>query len=253
MAVFKVGDVVVMSTRGGAKATVEYGPYTHVALRAAEYLVKMVDGDDVGKCVSAFPEALRLSTTFAVGDRVRPSTSMTEYIVEAGPYQGHGEWYAIRDDEGKVWSSSPMGRLDLVSPAEPVKVGDRVRVLKDDQNLRPGEFSGKTGTVRNIRADSSLPYKVEFASDQGTPYNSWWVEDVEKIATPDKSDAGTYTYRGVTYDLNDEYIDRDDDVWRFQRVNGVVRGNYGPRRRYVDDDSCSLEYAVDYYGPLTKA
>lgn len=67
-----------------------------------------------------------------------------------------------------------------VAEAAP-KVGDKVRVVKDDPWLRTGEFVGKTGTLRSIGRNQTLPFNVQFDADQGTLHSSWNVLAVELV------------------------------------------------------------------------
>lgn len=93
-------------------------------------------------------------------------------------------------------------------------------------------------TLRSILDGYSGPNSVSIRSALAKP------------ATPETS-ADTTEYRGVTYDVAARYVDKDGDVWRFQRLaDGVVRGRWtdGP----IAWHHAGLSEVVDEMGPLTK-
>jgi hypothetical protein len=133
-----------------------------------------------------------------------------------------------------------------VEEPEPIKVGDRVRVVADDPEIRTGEYVGKVGLVATIgnRVRRELVYRISFPDG-----DYWWVADVERV-----TDENTYTHDGVTYDLSAKYRDKDGDEWTFTdrgfgpdgtpngAMNGYAGGNY----------SYTLGYAAQKYGPLAR-
>ncbi|MCY0926254.1 phiSA1p31-related protein [Streptomyces sp. H27-H1] len=174
---YKVGDrVTVCGTR---EVEVTYGPVKSTFDRYVMYVVREDGGTERTVKESDLSSAPRV---FGKGDRVK---SLREsYTVEAGPFDGiGGDWYAVKADEGKVYSSGGM-YLTLVSRAP----------------------------------EAEAP-------------------DVE-------------TYYDIVYDLTATYRDRDGDIWRFARFGGAARGEYGGSA--PSENSSSLWYAVDNYGPLTK-
>lgn len=73
------------------------------------------------------------------------------------------------------------GPLDIDSAPGPLKVGDRVRVLVDDPNLRTGQFVGKVGTLLEMGGPGPTVYDVRFDFGQDVPHSSWWCQSVERI------------------------------------------------------------------------
>ncbi|WP_328967929.1 phiSA1p31-related protein [Streptomyces sp. NBC_00239] len=246
---FKVGDEVRFA---GARGVVDQGAYESTGLRTTAYVVLMSDGPDEGRTLVAKASELT-PAAFSNGDRVRDDS--TEYTVEAGPFMGHSEWYAVKAEDGKVFSSAGV-LLTLVEHAtETVKVGDRVRVVKDDPCLRTGEFVGLVGTVESTTGAAGTPrYLVRFGSaGHGSRNGEWYCAEVEPV---DEPQADTYEYNGVTYDLTARYRDADGDYWSFVRVGDTVRGMYSCFDRdasgAVDEHSTTLRDAVYRYGPLTR-
>ncbi|MFB7114072.1 phiSA1p31-related protein, partial [Streptomyces sp. NPDC056291] len=128
-----------------------------------------------------------------------------------------------------------------------IKVGDRVRVVKDDETLRTGQFVGKVGVINRLNSSSRLPYSVRFDEGQDAPHLTWNVAEVERV------DADTVAvHDGVVYDLTAQYRDNEGDVWTFKRrPDGEVRGDYGPYPS-ISEYASTLASAVKEYGPLTR-
>ncbi|MFF9525396.1 phiSA1p31-related protein [Streptomyces achromogenes] len=245
---FKAGDKVrVFDSKMGE---VVYGPARSTFGSHTGYVVK-VGGEDVwykSHDLSAVPETPK----FAVGDKARGAYSGVLYTIEAGPFHDNEYiWYATREPSGAVGHNSAAD-LKAVDP-EPVKVGDRVRIVKDDPTYRTGDFVGVVGILREIEDDGRImPYKVELPADAPeTLYGRWWCAAVERVDAED-----TYEHGGVAYDLSARYRDRDGDYWTFKRHNGQVLGEYATSN--VDSSGCiteyssSLAYVVRNYGPLTR-
>ncbi|MCQ6554742.1 hypothetical protein NPS70_16275 [Streptomyces sp. C10-9-1] len=69
---------------------------------------------------------------------------------------------------------------EQVTPA--IKVGDRVRVVKDDSRFRTGEFVDKSGILMEADGTSFLIKFGDGTAEHGDPDNgTWWVEEVELI------------------------------------------------------------------------
>ncbi|GAB1326935.1 hypothetical protein [Streptomyces sennicomposti] len=201
--VFEIGQKVKHASRGDVEVT--YGPYD--SPYGTRYLVRLETGKEThasAVTLSAIPETPK----FAVGDKAKGAYSGTVYTIVAGPFDDNGHvWYVTREPNGAVGHNSAAD-LEVVEPA-PIKVGDRVRVVKDGPDERTGEFVGKVGKL--IRDDGfSTSYLVEFGDGSGRhgdPENGrWWVAEVERVT--DES-ADTYEHAGVTYDDTIEYAVRE--------------------------------------------
>lgn len=134
---FKVGDKATHESFG--KGEITYGPFTNPA-HGSRYLLKDADGNEYavrGLYLTAAP-------TFEVGDKVRDGGD--EYIIKAGPFKGYSEWYAVADAEGRELQAN-ADTLTAVPAPEPVKVGDRVRVVLAKH---AEEYHGKAGTVTSV-------------------------------------------------------------------------------------------------------
>ncbi|MFD7776631.1 phiSA1p31-related protein [Streptomyces sp. NPDC059753] len=247
---FKAGDKVKHSTHG--KVEVTYGPFTGTfGLR--RYLVRV--GADREYAVStdtltAIPEPPK----FAVGDKVTSDRLRIDGTIHAGPftntYDGERFW-VIEHADGKHSGPREDVLTKVVEP-QPIKVGDRVRVLRA---THAESDHGRTGTVTSTsqswraNKDDRHPYLVRLDRTGGEIY----VAEVERV---EGSDPNTYTYDGVTYDLTARYLDRDGDYWTFKDVSGTVRGHCSGANRDVSGligaYSDTLEEAADNYGPLTR-
>nr|WP_237518845.1 phiSA1p31-related protein [Streptomyces sp. SID5910] len=134
--------------------------------------------------------------------------------------------------------------------APAVKVGDRVRVVKDDESFDPGKFVGLVGTLVGYgTAGGPTPYKVSFGADggrHGDPVNGYWFcAEVEPVTGED-----TYEHDGVVYDLTAKYRDREGDSLRIKLVNDVPRvAWFGNTPGEYDD---TLMKALAQYGPFTR-
>ncbi|MFB7671300.1 hypothetical protein ACFC26_07765 [Kitasatospora purpeofusca] len=82
------------------------------------------------------------------------------------------------------------------SVGAPIHVGDRVRVVEDDDCNRAGDFVGRVGTVKEVRDEfTRLPYTVTFGTGDHGDHDGWWrcarVERVDEASTqanPSRSD-----------------------------------------------------------------
>ncbi|MET9126932.1 phiSA1p31-related protein [Streptomyces sp. NPDC004528] len=252
---FSVGDVVTLTTRRGAKATVEYGPFDDRDV----YLVKLVDepaDEDEVRTFTALASVMRADEPIKVGDKVRvtdddgggacrfnglvgtvmtvhPSYDRLRYLVEFGDGRGH------HGDLNGRWNCAAVERVD-----DGVKVGDRVRVIAASF---ASETHGKVGTVEEADSTEKFdgiphPFLVRF----GRPSDTVYASKVERI------DGDTHTYNGVTYDLTAQYKDCDGDVWRLGRVAGAVRGRMAHLMQAPIESSRTLNSIIDSYGPLTR-
>ncbi|WDM16710.1 phiSA1p31-related protein [Streptomyces lavenduligriseus] len=239
---FEVGQKVKHNVRGDAEVT--YGPYTNTFGRV-HYVIRLASGrelDATADQLSAIPEPPK----FSVGDKVL-HRSFGSGVVAFGPFKhiNGPDHYLMEDDDGDhILSSSDA--LTAAEP-EPIKVGDRVRIVKDDPTYRTGDFVGVVGILRGIEDDGrTMPYRVELPADAPeTLSGRWWCAAVERVATEE-----VYEHDGVAYDLSAKYQDKDGDPLTIKIVDGVARAAwFGVEPSY---DSDSLAYVVRNYGPLTR-
>ncbi|MGW2950751.1 phiSA1p31-related protein [Streptomyces eurythermus] len=240
---FEVGQKVKHGTYG-REGVVTYGPFKST-FGEDSYLVRKDNGTEAtwfGRNMSVVPEPPKLT----VGDKARGAYSGVVYTVEAGPFDDNGYiWYATREPSGAVGYNS-ADDLEPVDEPEPIKVGDRVRVVRATW---ADECRGLTGTVDSIDHDFHLdgtphPYHVALDGRASGVHAS----SVERI---DEPAADTYKYNGVVYDLSARYRDKDGDVWRFERrPDGIVRGVW--TNRDIVDYDCKLDEVADDCGPLTR-
>ncbi|MFD5161011.1 phiSA1p31-related protein [Streptomyces hawaiiensis] len=247
---FEVGQKVRHSTYGDGEIT--YGPFRSTFGEGA-YLVRREDGIEktwFGRFLSAIPE----TPTFSVGDVVTLATRADlRATVEYGPFDDR-DVYVVKladeptdPDEIRTFTSMAHVMTKVADP-EPIKVGDRVRVVKDDPETKPGVFNGRTGKVLDVLEGADLPYRVRLDDPSGLPSWSadrWWVTDVERV-----TDESTYTHDGVTYDLSAKYRDTDGDVWEFtgKRRDGAPCVTY---TGYFDNPDTIVDIAR-HHGPLTR-
>jgi hypothetical protein len=247
-AAFEVGQKVTHSIRGSVE--IAYGPYTNT-VGSACYVMRLEGGREVSvqaDTLSAIPEPPK----FAVGDKVTSDGSLRgkEGVLVAGPFVSRfqGDHFWVADVNGLHYTPKEDDLRQLPEPA-PIKVGDRVRVVKDADGIRSGWYVGLVGVVERIDSTGQLPYLVRFGDGSGRhgdkPNGRWYCESVERV-----EDENTYTHDGVTYDLTARYRDNDGDVWKFKRIDGTVRGNYTDRP--VEHWDSTLTSVADSYGPLTR-
>ncbi|MFI7096400.1 phiSA1p31-related protein [Streptomyces lydicus] len=233
---FKVGD---KANYVGKPVTIAGGPFTGYS---EWYVVKGEDGKEHPAAASG------LAPAFAIGDEVKYEYGGGGKLV-AGPFRSehHDELLWVVEKANGTHMTPTQNSLTKVEP-DTIKVGDRVRVVADDPESKPGQFVGMTGTVFNID-DDDLPYGVRFDADQGAPVLTWYVTRVTKLSA---SDSDAVTHDGVTYELGADYEDRDGDRWKFARVDGEIFGDWGFSRNHITSTSgCGIAYAVSQYGPFT--
>jgi hypothetical protein len=242
---FEVGQKVRYGRTGDGVVT--YGPYKSTFGEDA-YLVKREDGIErtwFGRHMSAIPEPPRFTVGDVVNLTTRPGAKAT---VEYGPFDGR-DVYVVKlidepaDDNPRTFTAM----ASVMKPLEPVKVGDRVRVVRDSDGYRSGYFVGLVGALKHIDEADALPYLVEFGDGSGMhgdpESGRWYCAEVERV-----EDENTYTYDGVAYDLTAKYRDKDGDVWEF----GARRENGEPRVHCSASGYDDLETVLDAYGPLTR-
>lgn len=245
---FEVGQKIKHNFYGVVE--IAYGPYTSL-YGGSRYVVRVDDGTE-NTCASGQLSAIPEPPKFAVGDKVTHRTFGAGEIA-FGPFK-HAtgpDHYLMEDEDGDHVLSSPDA---LTKVQESIKVGDRVRVVKDDPDNRTGAFVGRVGRLTDMDGVYTA-YLVEFGDGSGRhgdPENGrWWCAEVERV-----TDEDTYDHDGVTYDLKAQYQDTDGDIWVFKRVGGVVRGDFGATGQDVSarvhEGSTSLESAVRDFGPLIR-
>ncbi|WP_425837417.1 phiSA1p31-related protein [Streptomyces fractus] len=244
MTEFKVGQKVRHNIYGDVE--IAFGPVDFMSMRGG-YVVDKGDGEH-GVVSSTYLSAIPEPQAFAIGDTVTAGLMFGGAPAElvAGPYtsrlSGMTFWVAERNGQ----HACPREAL-LTKVAKPkIKVGDRVRVVKDDELVNKGVFVGLTGVIARLNPPTRrLPYTVRFDAGQGARLALWNVAEVELV-----DDAATYTHDGVTYDLTAKYSD-GDEVWEFTGkydANGVPRVTaYGNA-----DNIDTIADIADDYGPLTR-
>ncbi|MFJ3248354.1 phiSA1p31-related protein [Streptomyces sp. NPDC086782] len=252
---FEVGQKVkVFDSKSGE---IICGPVRSTFGTYIGYVVRVDEGGVWFKAVdiSAIPEQPK----FAIGDKVTAGDAFSGEVVTvvAGPFVsrfGGGRTFWVVE-RGGVHAAPAEDTLTKVDEPEPVKVGDRVRVLDDDCGGR--RFGGRIGVVKAYHGDDSfLPYRVEFGDGRGChgdPNGTWNCRTVERVGDED-----VYEHAGVIYELGAKYRDSDrlgSDVWRFERrPNGTVRGTTvdDGDDETINDHSSTLASVVEMYGPLTR-
>jgi hypothetical protein len=240
---FEVGQKVRVS--GVAEGEITYGPFPSTYGTFTGYVVRTGETERLQRerDLSAIPETPK----FAIGDVVTVRTRGARATVEYGPFDDR-DVYVVKlvDEPTDSDDARTFTALASVLKADTeIKVGDRVRVVKDDPEIRTGEYVGEIGTVMDVgnALRDDLNYRIKLPLGR-----AWWVAEVERV-----TDEDTYTYDGVTYDLSGQYRDREGDVWRFARIDGTVRGTCdedgdAPVRVY----HATLERIVDDWAPLTR-
>lgn len=229
---------------------ITYGPVRSTFGGYTGYVVR-VDGADVwhkGTDLSAIPEPPK----FAVGDVVELITRRgARATVEYGPFDDR-DVYVVKlvdkpadADDVRTFTALASVLRTVVDP-EPVKVGDRVRIVRA---THAEECHGREGVVTSTSADwradrgDAHPYIVRLDNGDGTVY----VAELERVDSPS---ADTYEYDGVTYDLSATHRDKDGDPWTFKQVDGRVAA--GCNGFDPEHSTVTLESVVDEFGPLTR-
>ncbi|MFD9442127.1 phiSA1p31-related protein [Streptomyces sp. NPDC060001] len=242
---FEVGQKVAHETRG--EVEVAYGPYKST-WGAKRYVVRLSNGTEVPTAadVLAFiPE----SPKFAVGDTVKLTTRGSLATVEYGPFDGR-DVYVVRlveepTDPHDVRTFTALASVMAHAP-EPIKVGDRVRIL---HAKHAEEYHGKVGTVVSAREvwtpRGDVPHTYSVAVE-GRP-GSLYVARLERVTEPVPAPA-TYVYNDVSYELGVTYSDNDGDRWTFARhEDEIPMSTAGSFCR-----GSKLSDVVDDFGPLTR-
>ncbi|MGW2515017.1 phiSA1p31-related protein [Streptomyces scopuliridis] len=250
---FAVGDKAKMDGESDPVAIIG-GPFTN---RYHKWFVVRAEVGDTTASESDLT-ALPAPAPIVVGDRVR--------VTEDDPYARTGEFVGMLGtvrrlnhplrlpynvefdaDQGAPYTRWNVTSVEKISDESVrVPVGTRVRI---DRAKWAEQTHGMTGVVESntetwrAEDDDTHPYIVRIDNGSG-PH----VAELTPVDEP----ADTFEHYGITYDLSVKYRDRESNVWRFARVDGVVRGDWGLHRRSISAEDSTLSYAVDHYGPLTK-
>ena len=245
---FEVGQKARHQSRGDVEVT--YGPFENV-IGGRRYVVRVADGREVmvtPDVLTSIPETPK----FTVGDVVSLATRAgAKATVEYGPFDNRDVYVVKLVDEpadaDDIRTFTAMAHV-MTKASAPIKVGDRVRVVKGDDSPR---FVGEVGVLKQNDERDHLPYLVEFGDGRGyhgDPNGQWWCREVERV-----EDENTVTYSGVTYELGVRYRDRDGDYWSLRR-NPELRDEIQAQMAPVDDDEWdhyTLSTLVALYSPLT--
>ncbi|MGW1268151.1 hypothetical protein [Streptomyces sp. NPDC002491] len=157
----------------------------------ARGIIALADEIDGGEAAEAEP-----TRAPQAGDRVRvvrnSPRSTDEHIGECGTLKRVDEFddrlpYLVDLPTNSYWWCAEVELVDEPETAPVIKVGDKVRVLKDD-DLRAGEYVGKTGIVADVYPGERLAYNVQFGDGSGRHGdrdNGYWnVAEVELVDEP---------------------------------------------------------------------
>jgi hypothetical protein len=160
--------------------------------------------------------------------------------------------YATPDD-ARTFARDILALADEVDGGEvpeaaaTVKVGDVVRVVKDDLHIRTGEFVGAVGTVHLIHGGgSTLPYRLAFDDDQDVPYPTWNVAEVEPATEPTPDEPLADWERELLADkptLVTVKVGDSVNILRPESVLPEYRGVVGVLTR-IDDTECKYRVQV---------
>jgi hypothetical protein len=238
---FKVGDKV--EHNGRRKGVLTYGPFQSVSLSGEAFLLKEEDGRE--RTVRA--SFLTALPSFAVGDKIEHRTFGAGAIA-FGPFKHSNgpDHYLIVDEDGTHALSGPDA-LTVAQTSEPVKVGDKVRVLRDNAEFARVS-AGDVFTVVELTG-GRIAVDAPLRTDGG---NRWYF-DPESLEKVDQS-ATTHVYNGITYDLTATYRDRDGDHWKLRRdpANSTRVQAQMPPILESGWSGYDLATAVRTYGPLRK-
>jgi hypothetical protein len=175
--------------------------------------------------------------TFKVGDKVTHNIR-GKAEVTYGPYTDtFGRTYnVIRLESGREMSVP----ADVLTALPDFAVGDKAKMdgEREPVEILAGPYTNRYITWYTVKAEIGETTAAE--------------DNLTALPAPEPADRDTFEYDGVVYDLTAEYTDRDGDVWRFARVSGEIRGDWGHHRESVDSDSYSISSAVRQWGPLRK-
>lgn len=239
MTVFNIGDEV--TALDDRTATITYGPFRSTFDRDEMYVAK----DGAGRERAYKTTDLKAKPAFKVGDTVEYEYGSGGKLV-AGPFKSgyHDQAIWVVEKADGTHMTPTQNSLTKVEPADAIKVGDRVRVLKDNANCADVK-AGDVFTVAGLETHLSPGVRTTEVPGRA---GGWFfsMTAVEKVTEPA---ANTYTHDGMTYDLDAQYRDKDGDVWFF---DGQTHRDGSP---VIACDGCgfdSIDEAVCYYGPLTK-
>jgi hypothetical protein len=242
---FKVGDKV--EHNGRRKGELTYGPFQSVSLSGEAFLLKEEDGRE--RVVRA--GYLTALPSFAVGDEALYDGHRVK--IEGGPVTGFTSGdviYLFTFLEGPHTGSGAsrnVERLKAITAPEPIKVGDTVRVLRDNAEFARVS-AGDVFTVVELTG-GRIAVDAPLRTDGG---NRWYF-DPESLEKVDQS-ATTHVYNGITYDLTATYRDRDGDHWKLRRdpANSSRVQAQMPPILESGWSGYDLATAVRTYGPLRK-
>ncbi|MGW6855850.1 hypothetical protein [Streptomyces xanthophaeus] len=184
-----MGGRLVFECYGDHGLEVEVYAKPEAARTFARSILALADEVDGGKAIDDRPR---------VGDRLRvmedhprhcPVVTGDLITVVATDYDHDGEdcvRFLVPENSYRwIIPLSAVERVDEPEAArEPIQVGDWVRVVKDDPDVRPGEFVGLIGEVI-AKSESTTPYKVKFGpGPHGRADGYWYCARVVRVDEP---------------------------------------------------------------------
>ncbi|MFD8315935.1 transcription termination/antitermination protein NusG [Kitasatospora purpeofusca] len=125
-------------------------------------------------------DEIRIQCESARGDYIlaaRDGRKIAFNAYRAGEYQVNAfvSPSAVRDHARRLIALADAIDGGGSSAGVPIHVGDRVRVVEDDDCNRAGDFVGRVGTVKEVRdASSRLPCTVTFGAGDHGARDGWW-------------------------------------------------------------------------------
>ncbi|AKZ59190.1 hypothetical protein SAM23877_6145 [Streptomyces ambofaciens ATCC 23877] len=241
--VFEVGQKVRVP--GEAEGEVTYGPFRSTFGSFTGYVVRVRGIERLYR--ESHLAAVPTLPVFAVGDTVTLTTRDSLATVEYGPFDDR-DVYVVKlvdapsdPDDVRTFTALASVMRKVETPA--VAVGDRVRVTRA---FAVSNWLGRVGTVTSTteRFRENLGDLHRYVVDDGS--DSVYAAEVEPV-----TDEDTYEYNGMVYDLVAKYRDRDGDVWRLKRVNGIVRARWDGEEDPTTDSN-TLATVASTWGPLTR-
>lgn len=187
-----------------------------------------------------------------------PTDEIEENIWVVDDIVNNGDTLKISSPKSKKkagsWDSNKFALVENVKDTD-IKIGDKVKIVKDSTHSALIEYTGKIGVVKNINNATRPTYEIKFDTTFNGRDNWWFAEDEIELVVEEEKTMGvagniytkegirTYKYNGVHYNIMDNLKNnvQGEQYIRANTKEDIYRGIV------MDDSNVCINIAKSLY------